>query len=148
MGDTNDNPRGNREELFDIWNRSKNKIDASSTAKIPYFEEREISFISVGQNVGNEQSSSNLNFSRPVLVFRKFSSRTFIGIPISSKYKTGPYYAEIKKGGINGVVILSQIRLFDSLRMLRKETTLSIEEFERVKNKLFEVLFSKTKPRC
>jgi len=119
------------EKDFDRWNELKKKIDARNPI---YVSERDIWFCSVGLNVGSEQSGKNELFERPVLVIKKVTANTFIGVPLTSNKKKGSWYVEIESTGSSAII--SQIKLFDTRRLARKIGVVPIEEFEVIKNKL------------
>lgn len=119
------------EKDFDGWNVLKKKIDSRNPI---YVSERDVWFCSVGLNVGSEQCGKHELFERPVLVIKKVTSNTFIGVPLTSNKKKGTWYVEIES--TSSSAIISQIKLFDTRRLARKINVISIEEFEIVKNKL------------
>ena len=85
-------------------------------------------------NVGSEQSGKHELFERPVLVVKKVTANTFIGVPLTSNKKKGSWYVEIES--TKSSAIISQVKLFDTRRLARKIKSIPIEEFEIVKNKL------------
>ena len=118
-------------DQFDNWNELKKQINT----RVPiYVSERDIWFCSVGLNVGSEQSGKHELFERPVLVIKKVTSNTFIGVPLTSNKKTGSWYVEIVS--TSSSAIISQVKLFDTRRLARKIGFISVEEFEVIKNKL------------
>jgi mRNA-degrading endonuclease toxin of MazEF toxin-antitoxin module len=119
------------EKDFDNWNELKKKINVRNPI---YVSERDIWFCSVGLNIGSEQSGKHELFERPVLVIKKITANTFIGVPLTSNKKKGSWYVEIES--TNSSAIISQVKLFDTRRLTRKIGFISIEEFEIVKNKL------------
>lgn len=118
-------------DQFDNWNELKKQINT----RVPiYVSERDIWFCSVGLNVGSEQSGKHELFERPVLVIKKVTSNTFIGVPLTSNKKKGSWYVEIVS--TSSSAIISQVKLFDTRRLARKIGFISVEEFEVIKNKL------------
>lgn len=120
---------------FDEWNLFKKALEKSDSNKI-YFYEKEIWFCSIGLNIGSEQDSRNKRFSRPVLVLKKCNRHTFIGIPLTSKISDFSDRVQINIGEVKAVVLLSQLRLFDTKRLLRKYHVLSTDDFEKVRQSL------------
>lgn len=116
---------------FDGWNKIKKKIDAE---KPLYVSEREIWFCYVGLNVGSEQNGKHEMFERPVLVVKKVTNNTFIGLPMTSNKKKGSWYVEVNS--TNSSAIISQIRLFDTRRLARKIQTITTTEFELIRKKI------------
>ena len=74
-------------------------------------------------------------FSRPVLIFKKLSKSTFMGIPTSSQDRKGSWYVQITLGSVKSVVILSQARLLDYKRLSSKIGELDAVEMHNVKDK-------------
>ncbi len=119
------------EKDFDGWNKLKKEIDIRNPI---YVSERDIWFCSVGINVGSEQSGKHELFERPVLVVKTVTVNTFIGVPLTSNKKKGSWYVEIES--TDSSAIISQVKLFDTRRLARKITNISIEEFEIIKKTL------------
>lgn len=118
------------------------KQDIHFNRQAPYFKEREIWWTSIGYNIGNEQNGRNDMFERPVLVLKRFNSFVFLGLPLTGKAKEGKHYYPINIDGRETSVIISQIRLFDSKRLIRKMTVLDEDNFIKIKNKFCENLKS------
>jgi hypothetical protein len=62
------------DKRFDDWNEYKKYLDISEKESVQ-FHEPEIWWCSIGINIGSEQNSGTDNFSRPVLIVRKWSPR-------------------------------------------------------------------------
>jgi mRNA interferase MazF len=127
---------------FDAWNIEKKRIH--DRLNPPFYHEREIWWCALGVNVGFEQDGTGANYDRPVLVIRGFNARVFFGVALTGKEKRGRYYAPI--GEVEGraaSVVLSQARLLDSKRLVRKMATLDEGTFERVCGLLQEALFGR-----
>ena len=58
---------------FVEWTKLKIRLHIESK-KIVYFYEREIWWASLGENIGFEQNGKDENFSRPVLILKKFNN--------------------------------------------------------------------------
>ena len=101
-----------------------------------YFHEREIWWASLGANIGFEQDGKNSNFERPVLVLKKFNRFVFWMVPLTSTIKDNQYYFKTEYEGNEYSIILSQVRLISSKRLLRKVRTLPEEEFDEVKERI------------
>lgn len=125
-------------EIFDIWNTQKQQLEKKTNTKT--FKERDILFISMGKNIGAEQDGKGEKFLRPVLVYKKFSRTLFLGIPLTTKPKTGKFYATFSFEEKESIAILSQIRLFDSKRIIYKLGRLGRDTFVEVKQKLIRLL--------
>ena len=104
----------NKDE-FDRWNRLKKALN--SKTKIIKFSKGNIYFMSVGKNIGYESYGKDELFLRPVLVYKKLSDSTFIGIPLTSKNKMGSYYFSFNyKKDITSTAMFNQMRVFDIKR--------------------------------
>ncbi|MES2678043.1 MAG: type II toxin-antitoxin system PemK/MazF family toxin [Pseudomonadota bacterium] len=104
------------EKKFDQWNHLKKNLESDSNNR--GFEQRDIWWCSLGVNIGNEQDGKNAQFSRPILVLKKFNSHTFLGLPLTTSIKNHPLYYPIFFSGKNGAIILSQIKLFSAKRLM------------------------------
>jgi len=113
---------------FDNWNHLKKNINDRNPI---YVSEREVWFCSVGLNVGSEQDGKNEAYERPVLVIKKITPNTFIGVPLTSNKKKGTWYVSIDS--MESSAIITQIKLFDTRRLTRKMKLISIDEFKTVK---------------
>jgi mRNA-degrading endonuclease toxin of MazEF toxin-antitoxin module len=120
---------------FVEWTKLKIRLHIRDDQDI-YFYEREIWWVSLGINIGFEQDGKHNNFERPVLVLKKFGAKTLWILPMTSKEKVGIFYYHIEYQGKNYFLILSQLKLISSKRLLRKIRTLSEDEFEDIKLKL------------
>ena len=118
------------------WNRLKIKIAIVPPKTNVFFYEREIWWISLGMNIGFEQNGKNELYERPVLVFKKFNKDMFWALPLTSKYRQGPFYTTTGYSQKIYTIILSQLRLVSSKRLLRKIRTLPINEFINVQQKI------------
>jgi len=127
------------ENIFNIWNDKKKRID--NAKKYMRFNERDILFLSVGHNVGNEQYGKGKEFLRPVLVYKKFNSSTFLGIPLSSKQKDGSYYFSFNytKDTIS-TANFSQIKTFDIKRAKYRSGTIDEQDFTKLSENLINLL--------
>jgi mRNA interferase MazF len=124
---------------FDEWNEVKKTVHVKTESA--HFREREIYVSTMGSNVGYEQDGKGEGFVRPILVLRKFSKQSFIGIPLTSSIKEDMFhYGFSFIEGKASYAILSQVRLFDAKRLERKLGTISEEDFEKLKNKLRELM--------
>ena len=127
--------------VFDIWNDRKKVVEGIDRQTF-LFSEREIWWCVLGKNIGDEQDGKHERFERPVLVLRKFSIHTAVVIPLTTQGKSGsPFYYELASGG-NSFVVLSQIRLISTKRLLRKMYRLGRGEFKIVKDKVVDLIFA------
>ncbi len=124
---------------FDRWNRYKQLLDA--TQANVYYRTREVWWCSIGVNIGREQDGHHERFERPVLVLRRFNSGLFWGVPISTKLKpTNPYYLAFKHEDELYSAIISQMRIFDTRRLVRKLYTLDQFNYAKIKSNVIREL--------
>jgi mRNA interferase MazF len=117
--------------FFD-WIHIKIKLH-DNVANNPLFKQGEIWWVSLGENINNEMNGKGKDFCRPVLIFKKLSKNTFLGIPLSTKNKKGTWYVSVNHNSREVVVVLSQVRVLDSRRMLNRIGILDEEDFKKVK---------------
>ena len=128
------------EKDFDSWNGFKKNLDKNH--KPPLFREREIWWCSIGINVGYEIFGKGSNFTRPVLVLKKYSAFSFFGIPLTSQtHKANHFTYHIDCKGKPSLLLLSQIRIFDARRLYGKLEKINENEFDSIKNKIIETHF-------
>lgn len=104
---------------FDRWNTRKKSIDAASDSLVD-FHERELWWCSIGVNVGSEQHSQTVDFSRPVIILRKFTRDVFLGIPLTTQVKQTNFRFRLSIKGIENDVLVLQMRAYDRKRLIRK----------------------------
>lgn len=120
---------------FDKWNELKKKLHTREERIL--FHEREIWWCSLGVNIGFEENGKNEMFERPVLVLRKFNKYVLWVLPLTRSRKEGDFYYHIAQGNEDdSVVILSQIRLISSKRLLRRMRTIKENEFKNIRDKV------------
>lgn len=105
---------------FDAWNEIKKKVDNINNCD--YFPKiGEVWMSTVGKNIGFEQNGSGENFSRPVLITKKFNNHMFWSVPLSTKQKSLDFYynfTDIDNKEVS--VILAQLKLTSVKRLRRK----------------------------
>ena len=75
-----------------------------------------------------------------MIILRKFSSKSFLGIPLTTAEKEGIFYHQfVFKGNINSA-LLSQIRLFDSKRLMNRIGRVSKNDFQHIKEKTIALI--------
>ncbi|MEK7629714.1 MAG: type II toxin-antitoxin system PemK/MazF family toxin [Patescibacteria group bacterium] len=115
---------------FDGWNERKKSIDRSNS--LADFHEREIWWCSIGINVGSEQHSQTNDFSRPILVVKKFTRDVFWGIPLTTKTKDLDFRARFNLGGVENDLLILQMRVYDRKRLIRKIGTIPKNDFTKL----------------
>ena len=92
----------------------------------------------MGMNLGEEIFGKGLKFTRPVLVFRKFTSNSFLGLPLTTKGKEGSWYVDITIHGKKNWVILNQARILDKKRLTNRIAALDDYDLRKVKGRFLE----------
>lgn len=123
---------------FDEWNEVKKKLN-NKVQKV-FFKERDVFYVSLGKNIGYEQDGKNENSTRPVIVLRKFNQDIFLCIPLTAKQKDGIFYFNFLIDKKENNAILSQIRLIDAKRLVKKIGMISEEDFISLKRKISKLL--------
>ena len=111
-----------------LWNK-ENKI---------VFKQRELWWCSLGINLGEEIFGKGEKFTRPVLVFRKFTHNSFLGLPLTSRQKEGSWYVEITQRNRKSWVMLNQARILDKKRLTNRIGTLDDKDFQKVKQRFLD----------
>jgi mRNA interferase MazF len=96
----------------------------------PTFKEGEIWWCSIGVNIGREIFGKGKKFARPVIIFKKFGKESFLGIPLTTQIKEGSWYVPIIHNGKVQHAILSQIRVFNAKRLIKKSATVESRSFK------------------
>ena len=126
---------------YDEWNTIKKDISSENKALI--FKVREVFWLKVGQNIGYETNGKGKEFLRPVLILRKFSKDTFLGIPLTTSQKDDMFHYKFTLNSNKKInyANLSQIKLFDIKRAKNKLGVISKDDFESLQNKLKRLMF-------
>jgi mRNA interferase MazF len=133
------------EKDFDRWNKQKKYLD--TVRPRVDFHEREIWWCSIGVNVGSEQHSQTGDFSRPILIFRKWSGQIFWGIPLTTKIKDINFRYRFLFHSIYNDILITQMRALDVRRLIRKIGVMPENEFEELKLKILTCMLLNEKKR-
>ena len=123
---------------FDNWNNLKKKLEKRE--KFPSFKEREIWWISIGTNNGDELCGKSELFSRPVLILKKFNNHFFFGIPLSSVQKDNKYYFNFEFKGKEQSALMCQAKPFSAKRLCDQYGYVGIEVFNAIRKKTGKLL--------
>lgn len=122
---------------FDGWNNFKKKIDLKNDIPENFPKEGEVWMSSIGVNIGYEQDGSKDNYSRPVLVIKKFNNHMFWVVPLSTKQKSFDFYFNYTDpNGQKVSAILAQMKLVSVKRLKRDIYVMPNETFIQIKHKL------------
>jgi len=122
---------------FDNWNELKKKIDVEKNEPDRFPKESEVWMSSLGKNIGFEQNGSGDNFSRPILIIKKFNNQMFWVIPLSTKQKGFDFYFNYTDSNNQKVsAILAQMKLLSVKRLKRKLYDVPNKLFDEMKQKI------------
>jgi len=131
---------------YSSWHKLKTRIENQHRGKL--FHEREIWWCSLGANIGFEQDGKNKNYERPVLVIRKFNKGMLWGLPLTSIEKHNKFHYFLKlKNKMPSWIILSQLRVLSSKRLIRRIVRINENTFYEIEKKTIELLKEKNGPQ-
>lgn len=117
---------------FDGWNEEKKRTN--DRTDVPFCHDRELWWCALGVNVGFEQDGSGDNFRRPVLVLKGLSTETCFVIPLTTSARRHPLRPSVGKvEGKQAHALLSQMRVIDTKRLVRKIGYLDRDIFEDIR---------------
>jgi len=123
---------------FIEWTKLKARIHFTQRQVFP--REREIWWVSLGQNIGVEINGKHENFERPVLVIKRYSLDAFLVGPLSSQSRDNKYCFAIKNKDVcRGDLNFSQVRSISVKRFIRKLGKVDIITFGNIKKKFAEL---------
>ena len=108
--------------------------------KFAHFHEGEIFYARLGENIGFEQCGKGEQFLRPILVIRKFNQRVFWGVPLTKTQKLNKFYYPVIIKNVNSMAVLSQLKLVDGKRLVRKVGGVDTETLDLIKEGLIKLL--------
>ena len=120
------------EKDFDQWNIKKKRLDIA-THQPPLVSEGDLWWCAAGENVGVETSGKGNDFTRPVVVLKKFGRVSFLGIPTTTRKQKGSWYVAFKHQGIDETAMLNQVRVLSYKRLHAKMGTLDDQDFKNIK---------------
>ncbi len=126
------------EKDFEGW--LKIKVESQERQNPPTFQEREIWWCRIGVNVCDEEDGKGNDFSRPVLIVRKFNKRIFWGVPLTTQIKDTPHYYKIHFKNKTQCVMLTQLRMWHNNRLMTKMGQLTKEQVKEIRKSLRELI--------
>jgi len=91
----------------------------------------------LGKNIGFEQNGSGDNFSRPILIVKKFNNHMFWAVSLSTKQKDFDFYFNYTDLHDQKVsAILAQMKLVSVKRLKRKLYEIPDQLFDQMKQKI------------
>ena len=110
-------------------------------SKGTFAHEREIWWCSLGTNVGSEEDGTGRNYDRPVLILKGVSKETCFVIPLTTSVKIHRLRPSVGTvAGKSSHALLSQLRLIDTRRLVRKIGVLQKDIFEQVRKNAKDML--------
>ncbi len=129
------------EKEFDGWNEEKKKIEIREVNPKLFPQYGEVWMLALGKNIGREQNGSGQDFSRPILVIKKFNNEIFWVLPLSTKQKKIDFYYNFTDvHNAKASVIISQIRLVHIKRFERKMYEMNSSDIQEIKRRLREYM--------
>ncbi len=119
------------EKNFDQWNTIKKSLHNDSENR--HYHEREIWWCALGANIGFEQDGSGKDYRRPVLILKGLSVETCVVIPLTTSKHAHKFRLSVGLvDGQDASALLSQIRVVDTKRLIRKVGYLDKEVFKDI----------------
>jgi len=108
------------EKDFDRWNEIKKQLADNAPSPLAFPKDGEVWMCTLGNNLGREQNGGLRDFSRPVLVVKKFNNEIFWVVPLSTKQKSLDFYFNYNDpNGAPVAAVLAQLRLVSINRFRR-----------------------------
>ena len=124
---------------FDEWNKKKKVINSQKIAL--FCHERELWWCALGVNIGFEQDGSNVEYRRPVLILKGLSMETCLVVPLTTStnlHRFRPPLGLVE--GKEACALLSQIRVIDTKRLVKKIGYLDKEIFSKIRKIVKDML--------
>lgn len=116
---------------FFEWITIKEKLHNVS-ANPPLVSERDIWWVSVGENIGSEINGKNKLFSRPAIIFKKLSHGLYFVIPTTTQIKEGSWFVQFKHQDKEMIACLHQARVIDYRRLSSKIGKIDTNDYARI----------------
>ena len=125
------------EKRFNEWIEKKKSLHF--TGRCPVIKDGEVWWCAIGENVGVEVNGKNTPFSRPVVILKKLSRHSFMGVPLTSKFHEGSWYVHFVFKDADEYANLSQARTFSTSRLYDKIGQLPNFDLELIKDGFFKL---------
>jgi len=118
---------------FVTWSELKINIHFFRDISKTYFREREVWWASLGINIGQEEDGKNERFERQVIILKKINRNLAIIAPLTGQIRDlpGRYLVSLKNGRSD--ILIYQIRLISSKRLIRKIARIASLNFSEIK---------------
>ncbi|AQW87088.1 putative toxin-antitoxin system, toxin component, PemK family [Campylobacter pinnipediorum subsp. caledonicus] len=130
-------------DSFDSWNEVKkevNKREGGYTVK-----PKNIYWVNLGLNVGDEEFGKGKKFLRPVLAIKQVTKNLFIGMPLTTTIREDNElfhtitYTNNKQEKSSSVIIF-QIKAFSIKRIVNRAGKIDNESFKIITDKLIKIV--------
>ncbi len=115
------------------WIGLKEKLHTNNS-KPPLVSERDLWWISIGENVGSEINGKSSLFSRPAIILKKLSHGLYLIVPTTTQKREGSWYVKISLNQKDTYACLHQIRTVDYRRLSTRLGQMDGDDFQIVKN--------------
>ena len=116
---------------FAQWIRLKE--DIHNKDRLVLYSEGEVWWCVCGENVGAEINGKQELFLRPFLIYKKYNKYFFMGIPLTSRTKKGPWCVSFSFRGRESVALLSQARSVSAARLHWRMGQIDEKDFALIK---------------
>lgn len=99
----------------------------------PLFKEGEIWWCFVGENVGSEVNGKGFQFTRPVLILRKYDKFSFFALPLTTQNKIGSWYCSFAHNNKSQTAQLAQGRVVSYKRLKERIGKIDSVDYEKVR---------------
>ena len=117
--------------------QKKKILNAREDIDTIFFREKEVWWTALGVNIGFEQDGKGEEFRRPVLILKKFNKYVVLVVPLTTKIKKDNKYfmsCSVVDDGTLRMVVISQVRLIDTRRLIDKLGVADEDSFVKIKN--------------
>lgn len=121
------------EYIIALLDWCKITIFLATKTNSPLFKEGEIWWCHIGINLGVEIFGKGPQLSRPVLIFKKLSSDSFLAVPLTTQSKIRSWYVPIQSGRSGARTNFGQIKVLDRKRLIRRISVLNDNDFQKIK---------------
>ncbi len=103
----------------------------------PFVSEREIWWVSIGENIGSEINGKSALFSRPAIIFKKLAHGFYFVIPTTTQERKGSWYVPFRQKNKDMFACLHQVRIIDYRRLSSRLGRLDSDDFKRIQERFW-----------
>ena len=123
---------------FRGWIIIKERIH--NTKRPRTFNNGEVWWCAVGENVGSEICGKGKTFARPVVVARKLDRYSFIGVPLTSKEHEGSWYVDFIFQNKKQIAVVAQTEYISVFRLYDKIGRLPQSDLDLIKTGIINLI--------